>query len=130
MSRAEHGQDPNFGTGRDSGYRSNQGYGSNTGGGVASYIPGTEANRVSRAEHGQDPNRYTSGNVNTGTVILAASPVPITHVCDGHHQPCMCCFAATGWLVDVLLRSPIGPDAYSTCLDGTVQTALTTVLCK
>ena len=32
------------------------------GGGVMSYIPGTEANRQSRAEHGQDPNTYSSGN--------------------------------------------------------------------
>ena len=36
------------------------------GGGVASYIPGTEANRQSRAEHGQDPNRYSSGNQGYG----------------------------------------------------------------
>ena len=81
ISRAEHGQDSNYGTGNNQGYSSsgnqgygsgnqgygsgNQGYGSgsgNTGGGVASYIPGTEANRISRAEHGQNPNTYSSGN--------------------------------------------------------------------
>ena len=38
------------------------------GGGVMSYIPGTEANRQSRAEHGQDPDTYRSGNQGyTGT---------------------------------------------------------------
>ena len=50
------------------GYSSgNQGYssgntGSSTAGGLASYIPGTQANRESRAEHGQDSNSYSSGN--------------------------------------------------------------------
>ena len=83
VSRAEHGQDPNYGTGNNQGYGSssnntttgNQGYGSSigtgtgTGGGIASYIPGTEANRDSRAANGQNPNTYSSGNTgsNTGT---------------------------------------------------------------
>ena len=66
VSRAENGQDPNYGTGNNQGYGSGSGSG-NTGRGVASYIPGTEANRESRAEHGQDPNRYTgSGSGNQG----------------------------------------------------------------
>ena len=34
---------------------------------MASYVPGTEANRQSRAEHGQDPNTYRSGSGNTGS---------------------------------------------------------------
>ena len=33
---------------------------------MASYIPGTEANRESRAAHGQDPNRYTGSGSNQG----------------------------------------------------------------
>ena len=63
QSRAEHGQDPNYGSGNQSytGTGSNQGIG-NTGGGAASYVPGTQANRESRAMHGQDPNTYSSGN--------------------------------------------------------------------
>jgi len=81
VSRAEHGQDPNYGTGNNQGYgrsnnttTSNQGYGGSTGtgtgtgtgSGIASYIPGTEANRESRAAHGQDPNRYTGSGSNQG----------------------------------------------------------------
>ena len=71
-SRAAHGQDPNRYTGSvNNNTGSSQGYGSgntgsNTGGGVASYIPGTEANRESRAAHGQDPNRYTGSGSNQG----------------------------------------------------------------
>ena len=99
-SRYEQGRD----TGRDSSYTGtgsgNQGYGnqsygsgntgSNAGGrGVASYVPGTEANRESRAEHGQDPNRYTgsnsgnqgygSSNTSSGEQFLASvvSPWPL-----------------------------------------------------
>ena len=44
---------------------------------MASYIPGTEANRQSRAEHGQDPNFYSSGNnsgSNTGGGIMSYIP--------------------------------------------------------
>ena len=66
VSRAEQGQDPNYGTGGNTSDRDNQ----SSGGGIMSYIPGTEANRVSRAEQGQDPNRYTSGNVSTGNASL------------------------------------------------------------
>ena len=47
------------------------------GGGIMSYIPGTEANRQSRAEHGQDPNTYSSGNnsgSNTGGGIMSYIP--------------------------------------------------------
>ena len=46
------------------------------GGGVASYIPGTEANRISRAEHGQDSNTYSSGNTgnNTGGGVMSYIP--------------------------------------------------------
>ena len=56
-----------------------------TGGGVASYVPGTEANRESRAAHGQDPNQYTrnnqgysSGNTGSGTGGGVASYIPGT----------------------------------------------------
>ncbi len=53
------------------GHGSNQGYGSNAAGnitgsgiagGIASYIPGTEANRESRAEQGKNPDVFSSGN--------------------------------------------------------------------
>ena len=80
-SRAEQGHD----TGHDSytgsgsqGYGSaNQGYnnsntGSSTaGGGLLSYIPGTEANREAHAEQGQDSSTYRSGTTggNTGGVM-------------------------------------------------------------
>ena len=38
-----------------------------SGGGIASYIPGFEANRESRAASSQDPDTYTSGGNNTGS---------------------------------------------------------------
>ncbi len=60
------------------GHDSNQGYGSNAAGsntgsgiagGIASYIPGTEANRESRAEQGKNPDVFSSGNTgSTGMV--------------------------------------------------------------
>jgi len=93
VSRAEHGQHPNYGTGNNQGYgrsnnttTGNQGYGGSTGtgtgtgtgSGIASYIPGTEANRESRAAHGQDPNAYSSGNTGTGTGGGIASYIPGT----------------------------------------------------
>ena len=46
-------------------------------GGVASYIPGTEANRQSRAEHGQDPSygRGSQGySSNTGGGVASYIP--------------------------------------------------------
>ncbi|KAL0017770.1 hypothetical protein WJX77_001053 [Trebouxia sp. C0004] len=52
------------------GHGSHQGYGSNAagsntgssiGGGIASYIPGTEANREARAEQGKNPDTFNSG---------------------------------------------------------------------
>ena len=59
------------------GHGSNQGYGSNAAGsntgssiagGIASYIPGTEANRESRAEQGKNMDAFSSGNNgSTGT---------------------------------------------------------------
>ena len=60
------------------GHGSNQGYGSNAAGsntgsgiagGIASYIPGTEANRESRAEQGKNPDAFSSGN--TGSTGIA-----------------------------------------------------------
>jgi len=59
------------------GHGSNQGYGSNAAGsntgsgiagGIASYIPGTDANREARAEQGKNPDTFSSGNTgSTGT---------------------------------------------------------------
>ena len=116
-SRYEQGRD----TGRDSytgtgsgnqGY-GNQGYsggntGSNTGGrGVASYVPGTEANRESRAEHGQDPNRYTgsgSGNQGYGSNTSSGqqwqtSALPLLY--------CMCCVSMLCRFLSHILTRPV-----------------------
>ena len=110
-SRYEQGRDTGRDTGRDSSYTGtgsgNQGYGnqgsgnqrhgsgnsgSNTGGrGVASYVPGTEANRESRAEHGQDPNRYTgsgSGSQGYGSSNTSSGE-------EHSHIPCAPCTAVS-----------------------------------
>ena len=67
----ERGAVPTEGHGSNQGYGSNAA-GSNTGssiaGGIASYIPGTEANREARAEQGKTPDAFSSGITgSTGT---------------------------------------------------------------
>lgn len=109
-ARYEQGHD----TGHDSsissggqGYGSssaNQGYnnsntGSSTaGGGLLSYIPGTEANRESRAEQGQDPSTFSSGttNSNTGGVMSHIPGTEANRASGGEHGQDSNRYSSTG----------------------------------